>query len=204
MPTLFINQSALLKVAKAEPEQQVEVVREIVEAKATPKVTEPPAAPPVVEPAPATPAAPSADPLSDAIVAIDGLLRQAVATADADDLRRLFSELKRTIADHERAATESGKLAPPAKRAWAWDQGDIEDAITATTTARPDWHARAAAIAISSGEGKGKRITPEALALLREMDAAGENAAEIGRVLGLAGPSVRHHLKPATSERAAA
>ncbi|MGQ3671181.1 hypothetical protein ACT6QG_02150 [Xanthobacter sp. TB0136] len=57
-----------------------------------------------------------------------------------------------------------------------------------------DWQARAAAITLSTGEGKGRKLTAEGEALFREMMDAGESAPLIARTLGMAPQSVHYRL----------
>lgn len=52
------------------------------------------------------------------------------------------------------------------------------------------WAARAAAVTLSTGEGRGRKLTPEGIALFEEMAGAGVGSAEIAKVLGMARQSV--------------
>lgn len=57
-----------------------------------------------------------------------------------------------------------------------------------------DWQDRAAAITLSTGEGKGRKLTAEGEALFREMAGAGAGAPTIARTLGIASQSVHYRL----------
>ncbi|WP_454917277.1 hypothetical protein [Xanthobacter sediminis] len=58
-----------------------------------------------------------------------------------------------------------------------------------------DWSARAAAITVSTGEGRGRKLTAEGIALFEEMMLAGASHAEIASVFGMARQSVDTRAK---------
>lgn len=65
-----------------------------------------------------------------------------------------------------------------------------------------DWPTRAAAITISTGEGRGRKLTADGAALFEEMVRAGVRNPEIARILGMARQSVdarARRIRPASS-----
>ncbi|MBJ3777875.1 hypothetical protein [Acuticoccus mangrovi] len=74
---------------------------------------------------------------------------------------------------------------------------NVHDRPTGTSAAADgtDWSARAAAIEVSSGEGRGRRLTEAGSALFDEMAGAGLSAQDIAKTLGMTRPSAASRLK---------
>ena len=112
------------------------------------------------------------------------------------------------------AALEAGATAskkhendPEANRQNRQNPGAVENFVSACTPAAlaavrgaedgttEDWPVRAAAITISTGEGRERRLTAEGAVLFGEMVKAGVRNPEIARVLGMARQSVDARAK---------
>lgn len=72
--------------------------------------------------------------------------------------------------------------------------GTVESAPVAEASTQrcsnEHWSARAAAITVSTGEGRGRKLTAEGIALFEEMAHTGVGSGEIAKVLGMARQSV--------------
>ncbi|MFH3479241.1 hypothetical protein [Xanthobacter variabilis] len=74
--------------------------------------------------------------------------------------------------------------------------GTLPQPLAADAVVPPvDWQARAAAITLSTGTGKGRQLTPAGEALFCDMMDAGARAPEMARTLGMAPQSVHYRMK---------
>lgn len=92
-------------------------------------------------------------------------------------------------------AYRAGEQEPEAPEPEAQEDGAVED----PSETMEAWAARAAAITISTGEGRGRKLTDAGADLFKEMVRAGVRHLDIARTLGMARQSVDTRAKKVMS-----
>lgn len=126
-------------------------------------------------------------PWADRIEAIEARLAALEGTGKGRPKVRQFGEANESERFSASIANATGRSERDVRR-------DGERPVSAPAS-DADWPARAAAITVSTGEGRERRLTTEGAALFEEMVKAGVRNPDIARVLGMARQSVDARAK---------
>ena len=113
-----------------------------------------------------------------------------------------LDRLQAFLADEAGGSPWADRIEAIEARLTALEGAGKSDTVSALAPSAPvapasngDWPARAAAITVSTGEGRERRLTAEGAALFEEMVKAGVRVSEIARTLGMARQSVDARAK---------